>query len=86
MRIDLLQHNIKVTNVKPGAAETEFALVRFKGNADAAAKVYDGFTPLSASDIANTIFYCASLAPNVCINEVVITSTAQANGIFFNRN
>ena len=85
MRIDLLQHNIKVTNVKPGAADTEFSIVRFKGDADTASKVYDGYTPLSGKDIADAIFYCASLPANVCINELVITATAQANGIFFNR-
>jgi 3-hydroxy acid dehydrogenase/malonic semialdehyde reductase len=86
MRIDLLRHHIKVTNIKPGAVETEFGLVRFKGDAVKAAKVYDGFTPLTGEDIAETIFYCASLPPNVCINELEITPTAQANGIFFNRN
>lgn len=85
MRIDLLQHNIKVTNVKPGAANTDFSLVRFKGDAETASKVYEGYTPLSGKDIADTIFYCASLPPNVCINELVITATSQANGIFFNR-
>ncbi len=85
MRIDLLPHNIKVTNVKPGAADTEFSLVRFKGDTETASKVYEGYTPLSAKDIADTIFYCASLPANVCINELVITATPQANGIFFNR-
>ncbi len=82
MRIDLLQHNIKVTNIKPGAAETEFAIVRFKGNEAKATKTYDGFTPLSAGDIADSIFYCASLPANVCINELTITCLAQANGIY----
>jgi NADP-dependent 3-hydroxy acid dehydrogenase YdfG len=86
MRIDLLQHHIKVTNIKPGAVETEFGLVRYKGDAGTAAKVYEGFTPLTGVDIADTIFYCASLPPNVCINELEITPVAQANGIFFNRN
>ena len=85
MRIDLLRHNIKVTNIKPGAVETEFSLVRFKGDAETAAKVYDGFKPVTATDIADAIFYSASLPANVCINELVITSTAQANGIFINR-
>lgn len=85
MRIDLLHHNIKVTNIKPGAVETEFSLVRFKGDAETAAKVYDGFKPVTATDIADVIFYSASLPANVCINELVITSTAQANGIFINR-
>ena len=85
MRIDLLPHNIKVTNIKPGAVETEFSLVRFKGDAETAAKVYDGFKPVTAADIADVIFYSASLPSNVCINELVITSTSQANGIFINR-
>ena len=85
MRIDLLRHKIKVTNIKPGAAETEFSLVRFKGDADTASKVYDGFKPLSADDIANVIYFAASMPPDVCINELVITSTSQADGIFINR-
>jgi 3-hydroxy acid dehydrogenase / malonic semialdehyde reductase len=83
MRIDLLPHHIKVTNIKPGAVETEFALVRFKGDEEKAAKTYEGFTPLTPEDIAATIFYCATLPPNVCINELTITCTTQANGIYF---
>ncbi|HEY8658354.1 MAG TPA: SDR family NAD(P)-dependent oxidoreductase [Hanamia sp.] len=83
MRIDLLPHHIKVTNIKPGAVETEFALVRFKGDEQKAAKTYEGFTPLTAEDIADSIFYCASLPPNICINELTITCTTQANGIYF---
>ncbi len=82
MRIDLLPHHIKVTNIKPGAAETEFSVVRFKGDEEKASKVYDGLVPLAAEDIANAIFYCASLPPNVCINELTITCLAQANGIY----
>jgi NADP-dependent 3-hydroxy acid dehydrogenase YdfG len=86
MRIDLLKHKIKVTNIKPGAAETEFGIVRFKGDKNKADRVYDGFTPLTAEDIADAIFYCGSLPPNVCVNELEITCLAQANGIYFNRN
>jgi len=86
MRIDLLQYGIKVTNIKPGAVETEFALVRFKGDKDKAAKTYEGFVPLTATDIAESIFYCASLPPNVCINDLTITSTSQANGIYIYKN
>lgn len=82
MRIDLLPHHIKVTNVKPGAVETEFSLVRFKGDEEKADKVYDGLVPLTAKDVADSIFYCASLPPNVCINDLTITCTAQANGIY----
>ena len=85
MRIDLLRHGIKVTNVKPGAVETEFSLVRFKGDEQKASGVYEGFTPLTGADIADTIFYCVSLPENVCINELEITPLAQANGIFFHR-
>ncbi|MBC6492525.1 SDR family NAD(P)-dependent oxidoreductase [Flavihumibacter stibioxidans] len=79
MRIDLLRHGIKVTAIHPGAAETEFSLVRFKGDPDKAGAVYEGYEPLSAADIADTIWYCASLPKHVCINDLVITCTAQAN-------
>ena len=82
MRIDLLPHRIKVTNIKPGAVETEFSVVRFKGNEEKADKVYDGFVPLTGQDIADSIFYCASLPPNVCINDLTITPIAQADGIY----
>ena len=85
MRIDLLRHRIKVTNIKPGAVETEFSVVRFKGDEEKADKVYEGFAPLSAEDIADSILYCASLSPNVCINELTITPTAQADGIYIYR-
>ncbi len=85
MRIDLLPHKIKVTNIKPGAAETEFSLVRLKGDSKKAGKVYEGFIPLSAADIAESIFYCANLPTHVCINELTITCTAQANGIYIHK-
>ena len=78
MRIDLVKHNIKVTNVAPGMTETEFSLVRFRGDRERAASVYSGVQPLTGEDIAKVIFYCATLPPHVCINDVVITPTAQA--------
>jgi len=81
-RIDLLQHKIKVTAIHAGAAETEFSLVRFKGDEQKAKAVYEGFEPLHASDIANTVFYCANLPTHVCINDLVITCTAQANSFY----
>lgn len=81
-RIDLLQHKIKVTAIHPGAAKTEFSLVRFKGNKEKAKAVYEGFEPLHASDIANTVFYCANLPAHVCINDLVITCTSQANSFY----
>jgi 3-hydroxy acid dehydrogenase / malonic semialdehyde reductase len=86
MRIDLLQHNIKVTAIHPGAAETEFSLVRFKGAEDTAKKVYEGFKPLSAEDVAEIIYYTASLPAHVCINDLVVTCTRQANSYHFNRS
>ena len=86
MRIDLLPHNIKVTTVNPGAVNTEFSMVRFKGDATAADKVYEGIIPLSGKDVADVIFYCTSLPPHVCINDLVLTCTQQANSFYFNRN
>lgn len=86
MRIDLLRHNIKVTGIHPGAADTEFSLVRFKGDEETAKKIYDGLKPLSAEDVADVIWYCASLPAHVCINELTITCTRQADAIYFYRN
>jgi len=85
MRIDLLRHGIKVTNIQPGAAETEFGIVRFKGDEATAKKVYDGLQPLSAKDVADIIFYTATLPPHVCINDIVVTCLQQANTIYFHR-
>ncbi|RFM34263.1 SDR family NAD(P)-dependent oxidoreductase [Chitinophaga silvisoli] len=82
MRIDLLPYFIKVTAIHPGAAETEFSVVRFKGDAGKADDVYKGFTPLRAEDVADTIYYCATLPAHVCINDLVITCTQQANAIY----
>ncbi len=79
MRIDLLKNNIKVTNIAPGMAETEFSIVRFKGDKEKADSVYKGFDALTADDIAGVIYYCASLPAHVCINELVITPTQQAS-------
>ncbi|MDB5155558.1 MAG: NAD(P)-dependent oxidoreductase [Mucilaginibacter sp.] len=79
MRIDLLQHGIKVTAIHPGAVETEFSEVRFKGDKERAKKVYDGFDPLMAEDIAETIWFVVSRPKHVNINELLIMPTAQAN-------
>ncbi len=86
MRIDLLRHAIKVTAIHPGAAETEFSLVRLKGDAEAAGTVYEGYQPLSAEDVADAVFYCASLPPHVCVNDLVITPTAQANPYYLHKD
>lgn len=79
MRIDLLSHNIKVTAINPGAVETEFSLVRYKGDDNKAATTYIGFNPLTPQDIANTILYTANLPEHICINDLTITCTAQAD-------
>ena len=79
MRIDLLPYAIKVTAINPGLAETEFSLVRFKGDEERAKSVYAGFHALQPEDIANVVYYCASLPAHVCINDLIITCTAQAN-------
>jgi 3-hydroxy acid dehydrogenase/malonic semialdehyde reductase len=78
MRIDLLKNNIKVTHIAPGMAETEFSLVRFKGDEEKAKVTYKGIDALTADDIADAIYYCATLPAHVCINDLVITSTQQA--------
>jgi 3-hydroxy acid dehydrogenase/malonic semialdehyde reductase len=78
MRIDLLKNNIKVTHIAPGMAETEFSLVRFDGDDKKAKNVYTGIDALTADDIADAIYYCATLPAHVCINDLVITPTQQA--------
>ena len=83
MRIDLLTYNVKVTEILPGAAETEFSIVRFKGDKDRADAVYKGFKPLSAEYVADVVFYAASLPPHVNINELVLMPTAQASSMHF---
>ncbi len=85
MRIDLLRHQIKVTSINPGAAETEFSVVRFKGDETTAKKIYDGLKPLTAEDVAEVIYYTTTLPPHVCINDLSITCLQQANAIYFNR-
>jgi 3-hydroxy acid dehydrogenase/malonic semialdehyde reductase len=85
MRIDLVKHNIKVTNIAPGMAETEFSLVRFKGDKERAKKIYTGMDAMTGDDIAEAIFYCTSMSPHVCINDLVITPTRQASVIYNNR-
>ncbi|MCB0511570.1 MAG: SDR family NAD(P)-dependent oxidoreductase [Bacteroidetes bacterium] len=77
-RIDLVQHNIKVSVVSPGAADTEFSLVRFKWDKEKADSVYEGFQPLQAEDIANSIYFMATQPAHVNIEEIFILPTAQA--------
>ena len=86
MRIDLLKHGIKVTAIHPGAVETEFSVVRYKGDGQKAASAYDGYVPLTAEDIADTIHYCASLPGHVCINDLIITCIQQAGTYYFQKD
>ena len=78
-RIDLLKHNIKVTCIEPGMAETEFSLVRFHGDAEKAENVYKGIAALTGYDIAQIVYWCATLPAHVCINELEVTPTQQAS-------
>lgn len=86
MRIDLVEDGIKVTNIAPGAAETEFSIVRFKGNEAVAKSVYDGFDPLVAADIADAIYYVCTRPKHVTINDLVIMPTAQASATVFHKH
>lgn len=79
MRIDLLPHNIKVTAINPGMVDTEFSVVRFKGDDERAKSVYKGMEPLKAEDIAETIYWAASRPAHVNINDIIIMPTVQAN-------
>lgn len=85
MRIDMLPHNIKVTQICPGAVETEFSIVRFHGDEARADKVYEGYENLVAKDIADCIWFVVSRAPHVNINDMVVMPTAQATGSIFNK-
>ncbi|KTQ75919.1 sulfoacetaldehyde reductase, partial [Aureimonas ureilytica] len=78
LRCDLLKTGVRVTDIAPGAAETEFTLVRTRGNEAAAAAVYRGTTPLTAEDIADQIVYVATLPPHININRLEIMAQRQA--------
>lgn len=79
MRIDMLPHGIKVTGIHPGMVETEFSIVRYKGDEERAKNVYKGLQPLTAEDIAETIYWAASRPAHVNISDLIITPTVQAN-------
>ena len=86
MRVDLLRHGIRVTAVNPGAAETEFSIVRFKGDEENAKKTYEGLQPLTAEDVAGVVYYCTTVPEHVCINDISVTCVQQASTIYFNRS
>ena len=84
-RIDLLPFQVKVTAIHPGAVETDFSLVRFKGDAEKAAAAYAGYEPLQARDIADITWYVANVPTHVCINDIVVTCVAQASATYFHK-
>ncbi len=86
MRQELLPYGIRVTQIRPGLAETEFSLVRYKGDAEKAARVYDGYDPLLAEDIARIACFAVQSPARVCINDIEVTPTAQANAFMIHRN
>ena len=86
MRIDLLPFGIKVTQIAPGAVETEFSSVRFGGDEVRAKSVYTGFVPLQAEDVAGVIHYVASLPAHVNINDLLLMPTAQASATIIHRD
>ncbi len=81
-RIDMLPYGIKVTAINPGMAETEFSLVRFKGDEERAKGMYAGVRALQAVDIADIAWYCATLPPHVCINDLTVTCLTQVNSYY----
>lgn len=86
MRIDMLPYGVKVTQICPGAVETEFSLVRFHGDQQKADHVYTGYTPLTGEDIADCIASALSLPDNICINDMVVMPKSQANSMYFYKN
>ena len=79
MRIDLVPHGVKVTNVNPGLTETEFSVVRFDGDRERASRVYEGFEPLSADDVADAVEYAVTRPEHVNVNDILLTPTAQGH-------
>ncbi len=85
MRLDMVNYGIKVTLVSPGAVETEFSVVRFKGDQSRADKVYDGFVPLRAEDVADAIYYAVSAPDHVDVQDVLLMAKAQASATVFHK-
>ncbi|CAN5522139.1 SDR family oxidoreductase [soil metagenome] len=79
MQVDLNGTGVRVCTVDPGLVETEFSMVRFRGDADRASTVYKGYQPLTAHDVAETIFFVATRPPHVNIQNILLTPTAQAS-------
>jgi NADP-dependent 3-hydroxy acid dehydrogenase YdfG len=84
--LDLLQHNIKVSTIDPGMAETEFSIVRFHGDTEKAKKVYEGFEPLHAEDIADCILFIVNAPKHVNVAQILLMPAAQANTVTVKKN
>lgn len=85
MRMDLLKHHIKVTGINPGLVETEFSLVRFKGDVQRASKVYEGITPLLAKDVAETVWFALSRPAHVQVSDLTVLASQQATATTVHR-
>lgn len=85
MRLDLSGTGLRVSQVSPGMVETEFSLVRFRGDSERAERVYKGFTPLSPDDIADAVVYCATRPPHVNISDLLVMPTDQASTTMVHR-
>jgi len=86
LRQELLPYGIRVSQIRPGLADTEFSVVRYKGDEEKAKKVYDGFEPLLAEDVARIAWFIIKTPPHVCINDLEVTPTAQANAFLIHKN
>ncbi len=85
MRMDLLPYGIKVSQVSPGATETEFSVVRFHGDKEKARNVYMGYKPLTGADVAEVVFFVATLPKHINVNDLLVMPTAQASASLFNK-
>jgi NADP-dependent 3-hydroxy acid dehydrogenase YdfG len=84
--MDLVHHKVRVSTIAPGAAETEFSLVRFKGDKETSKQVYQGFDPLQAEDIAEAVRFIVTRPSRVSIHDLVIMPTAQASTTLFHKD
>jgi len=85
LKQDLLGAPVRVTEIEPGLVETEFSHVRFHGDAEKAKNVYQGLTPLTADDVADVVYFCATRSPHVNISEVLLVPTDQASATLVHR-
>jgi len=85
LRIELIDKNVRISSVDPGAVETEFSNTRFNGDKEKAKNIYKGIIPLNGDDIAEAIIFCATRPPYANINEIIITPSVQANSFFIHR-